>query len=378
MAIDTGKGLKLRVVRLVSVAILGTVGWSSNESVVSSCNAQQPPVKAGSSALKPATSNPGQPIELDPSWPKSSDGGQGWGEMSGLCLDHDGHIWAFHRGKVPVEIYDKSGERLKAWGEGQFGRPHQVRVDHQGNVWLVDAGLHVVRKFDTSGNLLLTLGTAGKAGEDATHFDQPTDVAVAPTGEIFVADGYGNHRVVKFDARGQFVKAWGKKGTAPGEFDLPHSIAMDSKGRIYVADRSNGRVQIFDGDGTFLAEWAGRVMPWHIVIMPGDVIYVCGSTFMPKPRLSIPGIPRGIPPKDQIVAAFDVTGREIERWTFRTGRKAGQLDWVHAMALDGQGNLYLGDIRGHKAQRFVLRSGPLADRAKTDAAIKRAGAEKAK
>jgi len=174
------------------------------------------------------------------------------------------------------------------------------------------------------------------------------------------------------------VKAWGKKGTAPGEFDLPHSIAMDSKGRLYVADRSNGRVQIFDGEGTFLAEWAGKVMPWHIVVLPGDVIYVCGSTFMPKPRLSIPGIPRGIPPRDQIVAAFDVHGREIERWTFPIGRKAGQLEWVHAMALDGQGNLYLGDIRGRRAQRFVLSRGPLADNAKTDAAVKRAAAEKPK
>lgn len=373
-----GKGLNRRVCRLVCVAVLGIVDWSSRGPILNSSRAQEPAAVAGNSAQKPALPSPVQPIELDASWPKSPNDSRAWGEMSGLCLDHEGHIWAFHRGDVPVEIYDKSGERLKAWGEGQFGRPHQVRVDNQGNVWLVDAGLHVVRKYDKSAKLLLTLGTSGVAGEDATHFDQPTDVAVAPTGEIFVADGYGNHRVVKFDAQGQFVKAWGKKGAAPGEFDLPHSIAMDSKGRLYVADRSNGRVQIFDGDGKFLAEWAGKMMPWHIVVMPGDVIYVCGSTFMPKPRFSIPGIPRGIPPKDQIVATFDVSGREIERWTFPIGRKPGQLEWVHAMAVDGEGNLYLGDIRGHRAQRFVLRSGALAERAKTDSAVKRAGAEKPK
>lgn len=378
MAFDPGKGLKLRVFRLAFVAILGIVASSSNVRVVNSCQAQEPAAKAVKLSDKLAIPRPGRQIELDPGWPKSPNEGQAWGEMSGLCLDHEGHIWAFHRGKVPVEIYDKSGERLKAWGEGQFGRPHQVRVDHEGHLWLVDAGLHVVRKYDQSGKLLLELGTSGVAGEDATHFNQPTDVAVAPTGEIFVADGYGNHRVVKFDAQGQFVKAWGNKGSAPGEFDLPHSIAMDSKGRLYVADRSNGRVQVFDGEGKFLAEWAGQVMPWHIVVMPGDVIYVCGSTFMPKPRLSIPGIPRGIPPKDQIVAAFDVTGREIERWTFPTGRKPGQLEWVHAMALDGQGNLYLGDIRGHRAQRFVLKPGVLAEKAKTDSAVKRAGVEKPK
>ncbi|MBI1324446.1 6-bladed beta-propeller [bacterium] len=376
MAFDPGKGLKRPVFQLFCLAILGIVEWTSGGSGVNSCQAQESSAKAVKLPDKLAIPTPGQPIELDVSWPKSPNDGPAWGEMSGLCLDHEGHIWAFHRGDVPVEIYDKSGERLKAWGEGQFGRPHQVRVDDQGHVWLVDAGLHVVRKYDLTGKLLLTLGTSGVAGEDSTHFDQPTDVAVAPTGEIFVADGYGNHRVVKFDAQGQFVKAWGKKGTAPGEFDLPHSIALDSKGRLYVADRSNGRVQVFDFEGTFLAEWAGKMMPWHIVVMPGDVIYVCGSSFMPKPRLSIPGIPRGIPPKDQIVATFDVTGRELERWTFPIGRKPGQLEWVHAMAVDGEGNLYLGDIRGRRAQRFVLRSGVFAERAKSDAAVKRAGGEK--
>lgn len=336
--------------------------------------AQSPEVNGPVERIRPLETG----YQVDRSWPLKSEGAGEWGEMSGLCFDHDGHIWAFHRGKVPVEIYDRKGERLKAWGEGEFIRPHQVRVDASGHIWLVDAGLHIVRKYDSKGKVLLTLGTPGKSGVDDSHFDQPTDVAIAPSGEIFVSDGYGNARVVKFDAQGRFVKAWGKKGTAPGEFDLPHSIAIDSEGLLYVADRSNGRVQIFDTDGNFQAEWAGKMMPWHIVITPADEIYVCGSSFMPKPLLSIPGIPRGIPPRDQIVTVFDRSGRETNRWAFPIGRKPGNLEWVHAMAVDAAGNLFLGDIRGRRAQKFVQRPATIVEKSKVDAAVKRAAAEKPK
>jgi DNA-binding beta-propeller fold protein YncE len=322
--------------------------------------------------------------EYDRTWPEKS-GAQAaaaeWGEMSGLCMDAAGHVWAFHRGDVPVEIYDASGRLVRAWGKGQFGRPHQLRIDGQGNVWMADAGLHVVRQYTADGKLLRTLGTPGVAGDDESHFDQPTDMAVAPTGEIYVADGYGNDRVVKFDSAGRFVKAWGRKGTAPGEFDLPHSIALDSKGRLYVADRSNARVQTFDSEGRFLDQWTGLMVPWHIVITPRDEIYVCGSSPMRWPRIVLPGVSLGVPPKDQIVAVFDPTGRMLRQWSFPMGRDAGELDWLHGMAVDDSGNLYLGDIKGHKAQRFVIRrpadrDARIADRPKTDSALKKAGAER--
>src|SRR5205807_10332395 len=131
------------------------------------------------------------------------------------------------------------------------------------NVWITDAQGkdgkgHQVIKFSPEGKVLLTLGKAGVTGDGADTFNQPSDVVVAPNGDIFVADGHGgnsNARIVKFSKDGKFIKAWGKKGSAPGEFDTPHALAFDSKGRLFVADRANDRIQIFDQDGKFLDQW---------------------------------------------------------------------------------------------------------------------------
>jgi hypothetical protein len=202
------------------------------------------------------------------------------------------------------------------------------------------------------------LGKAGEPGTGPTHFDKPTDVAIAPDREVFVADGYGNNRVVHFNARGEFVKSWGSLGSSPGRFSLPHSIAIDSKDRLYVADRNNARVQVFDRSGKFLAQWRNLLVPWHIAITEADEIYVCGSSPMrwPRPRLGslkIPGLVMGVPPKDQLVMVFSPEGQVRRLWTFPMGKRPGEVDWVHGMAVDRAGNLYLGDILGRRAQRFL-------------------------
>ena len=117
---------------------------------------------------------------------------------------------------------------------------------------------HTVMKFSPDGKVLMTLGKPGVAGDGPDTFNAPSDVLVAPNGDIFVADGHGdktNERIVKFAKDGKFIKDWGKTGKGPGEFDVPHALAMDSSGRLFVADRSNNRIQIFDQDGKFLAEW---------------------------------------------------------------------------------------------------------------------------
>ena len=337
---------------------------------------------AGSSASSQRTSTATGYV-LDPNWPlksvKPSVSDHSWGEMSGLCLDHGGKIWAFHRGKMPVETYDTKGNRLKAWGEGQFGRPHQIRVDHKGHIWMADAGLHVVREFSSEGNLIRTFGTPGQSGQDSAHFKEPTDMAISPRGDLYIADGYGNNRVVQFDAEGRYVRAWGQLGSRPGEFNLPHSIAMDSNGKLYVADRSNARVQVFDRNGVFLSEWTGLMVPWHIVVTERDEVYVCGSTPMRWPKIAIPGIPLGIPPKDQVVGIFDTSGRMKRLWSFPLGQKPGEVDWLHAMAVDGRGNLYLGDIKGPRAQRFLIQDsetpGILAKQPAVDPNLKQVGAE---
>ena len=113
-------------------------------------------------------------------------------------------------------------------------------------------------------------------GLDGRHFNKPTDVAVAPDGSFYVSDGYGNSRVAKFSAKGEFLFDWGHKGDQPGEFDIPHGIARDGEGRIYVADRTNSRIQVFKGDGTFLYQWKSPELgrPWALSFGPDGRLYV--------------------------------------------------------------------------------------------------------
>lgn len=316
--------------------------------------------------------------DVDPKWPALRD--HAWGAMAGIALDATGQIWLFNRGDLPVQVFTAAGKLVRTWGRGHFREPHQVRVDGQGNVWLVDSGLHVVRKYTPDGKLLLALGTVAEPGEDSGHFNRPTDVAVTREGEIFVADGYGNNRIVHFDKDGRFVKTWGSLGSRRGMFSLPHSIAADSHGRLYVADRNNARIEVFDQAGRALDEWRDLMVPWHIVVTEQDEIYVCGSSPMRWPKLPIPGLLVGIPPKDQLVMVFVGDGRVKRLWSFPKGREVGEVDWVHGLAVDRQGNLYLGDIQGRRAQRFLRTEAFDGDgvfaaeqRPKSDDAIQRAG-----
>ena len=142
---------------------------------------------------------------------------------------------------------------------------------------------HQVFKFSSDGELLMTLGQAGMAGEGPDIFHEPTDVLVAPNGDIFVTEGHiggdgeNNDRVVKLSSDGTFIKAWGGTGSGPGQFNNPHTIAMDSQGRLFVGDRSNNRIQIFDQEGQYIDEWKQFSRPSGIYITADDTIYVADS-----------------------------------------------------------------------------------------------------
>lgn len=294
------------------------------------------------------------PYEVVPDWPKKP-AGVVWGDMPGVAVDARDAVWIFTRTQPVVQAYAASDGTLKAkWDHIEHGRAHHLKFDPQGNLWLSDVELHTVRKYSPDGKLLLSLGTPRVAGEDASHFNKPTDMVVTPAGDIFVSDGYGNNRIVHFDKAGKYVKAWGKKGTGPGEFDLPHGIGVDSKGRLYVADRSNGRVQVFDQSGKFLAQWADALVPWSIWVTPADEIWTCGSS--PTDKRNEENM-RGIPPHDQVLVKFDTAGRVLERVAIPLGVEgaveSGDLCWVHAVAADSAGNLYCGDIKGQRVQKFA-------------------------
>ena len=291
--------------------------------------------------------------EVDPAWPQKPAEVQ-WAAMPGVSVDPQDNVWIFTRANPPVQVYDRSGKLIRSWGEGLFKSAHFLRFDPKGNLWLADAGNHAVHQFTPEGKLLRTLGTPGEPGCDEKHFSKPTDMVVTPAGDVFVTDGYGNARVAHFDKNGKFVKRWGRPGLGPGEFSLPHSIVVDSKGRLYVADRSNIRVQVFDQHGKFLDQWSNIMVPWGLWITKDDEIWVCGSspmTWGPEPALL------GCPPKDQMVARFYAAGKVLQIWTFPKGEdgkeKPGEVNWLHGLALDSQGNLYTGDIKGQRVQKFV-------------------------
>jgi sugar lactone lactonase YvrE len=207
------------------------------------------------------------------------------------CLGSDNKI----KNLDTVFKFDPKGNVVKSFGRGMFIWPHGLYVDRDGNVWVTDAvgapgvamaakaGVragHQVVKFSPDGKVLMTLGEAGVAGNDQTHLQSPSAVAVAANGDIFVADGHeanGNNRVVKYSKDGKFIKAWGKTGYGPGEFRTLHALAIDSRGRVFVADRSNNRIQLFDQEGKFLQIWTQFGTPSGIFFDDQDQIYVADS-----------------------------------------------------------------------------------------------------
>lgn len=294
---------------------------------------------------------------VDPGWP-AKPAEMKWDAVPGVAVDAHDHIWVTTRTEPPVQCYDAKGNLVRAWGGGMTGKgSHHIKIDRDGNVWLADIDAHVIRKVTPDGSPLLTIGTPGAAGRDRTHLNRPTDMAVTPAGDVFVSDGYGNNRVVHFDRDGKYVKEWGELGSKPGQFSIPHAICVDSKGRLYVADRNNARVQVFDQSGKFLAEWRDLVVPWGLCVTKQDEIWVCGSSPM-QWREADTGL--GVPPKDQVLMKFNGDGRLLQLWTVPKGadglERPGELNWVHAVAVDSQGNLYAGDIMGKRVQKFVRRA----------------------
>jgi DNA-binding beta-propeller fold protein YncE len=261
--------------------------------------------------------NPYRTIE---GWAKLPQG-RSWGSTSSVEVDIDGvSIWVAERCSTnqrgcltnntldPVLKFDANGNLVESFGAGMIVWPHGIDVDHEGNVWVVDGqdnrpqtprggGAappmpaqiygHQVIKFSPTGEVLMRLGVAGgvpmnqqaAAGPRNDFFWQPNDVYVAGNGDIFVAEGHGQgrNRVIKFNARGEYLFEWGGSGDAPGQFNQPHALAMDSQGRLFVADRGNNRIQIFTQEGAFLDQWYQFSRLSGIYIDRNDVLYGADS-----------------------------------------------------------------------------------------------------
>ena len=259
--------------------------------------------------------------------------GQEWGEVTGVAVNAQNTIVAVRRTDPPIIEMDPSGKVLKMWGDKMFVWPHGVRIDNQGFLWITDGRAadgrgEQIFKIAPDGRIVLTLGTKGVAGATESTFAGPADVAFAPNGDIFVADGHVNNRVVKFSKDGKFIKTWGKKGTGPGEFSVPHAVALDSRGRVFVADRGNKRIQIFDQDGKYLEEWTQFGRPSGLLITPDDTIYV--ADVQDKPGINFGSVRDGI-----VRGTIDGTLPE-------------------SIALDRAGSVYTGETTtGHILRKFT-------------------------
>jgi DNA-binding beta-propeller fold protein YncE len=256
-----------------------------------------------------------------------------------VAIDSRGFVYVAHRGEQPL---------LRLWPDGRLcavigtnvlkastlvdagalvprslGKRfwlHGLHVDPWDNVWVTDVARHLVLKFDAEGKLVRTFGHDDEPGLGPSHFNQPTHVCVTRSGNLFVTDGYGNSRVVKFDARGEFVAEWGRRGVEPGEFHTPHVIVQGSSdGLLYVSDRENDRVQVFDENGALQAVWPGL----HGIdgLYAGSNGYLYGST--------------GV---DQAIQRFDAHGRIVDVWI-----NSELLRYPHAIAVDSVGDLYVAD-----------------------------------
>ena len=257
--------------------------------------------------VKPVNDLP-NPYQTIRDWAKAP-AGFVWGGTGGVGADPAGNIWVLQRcgastcagaTEDPILEFDKSGKFIKSFGTGVFVTPHGFAVDAKGNIWVTDfaakngKGMQVF-KFSPEGKVLMTLGKAGVAGPDNDEFSQPSGVAIAANGDIFVADGHGgptsNYRIVKFSPDGKFIKTWGTKGSGPGQFDALHAIAIDRKGRVLVADRGNNRIQVFDQDGAYITEWKQFGRPSGIAVDKRNNVYVADCDSNTK---SNPGWQRGI------------------------------------------------------------------------------------
>ena len=288
------------------------------------------------------------------------------GEAIGVATNSRGHVFVYTRSaSTRLFEFDQNGKYLREIGEGLYGLEfaHSVRVDPEDNIWVVDEGSNLVIKFNPEGRVVMVLGhrpevVAGAAATAAGPappaekytFSRPTDIAWDPQGNIFVSDGYGNNRVVKYDKNGRFLKQVGseKAGKEPGQFSLPHGIAADGKGNVYVSDRGNNRTQVFDNDLNFKTSYENVGTAWTVCISPGPHQYLFTSNSNPN----------GNPP-----GSWDITGEiykmELDGTVLgkfgHASKQFGGFQVVHMMDCRNPNEIIVAEIESWRVQKLMLK-----------------------
>jgi DNA-binding beta-propeller fold protein YncE len=277
---------------------------------------------------------------------------EGWGklpagwkyvEATSVAVDRQDRVHVYNRGEHPVIVFDRDGNFVRSWGEGDTTRAHGITIGPDDSVWLTDDGAHTVRQFTSDGKLLLTIGTGGKPAEPQSGkpFNRPTHVALCPrTGDLYISDGYGNSRVHKYDPTGRLLLSWGEPGTDPGCFNIPHNIATDADGLVYVADRENHRVQIFDGKGRFQGQLVNLHRPCGLVADRRNG----GRLFVGELPSHLP-VNAAVPNLGARVSIVTLKGDLVDRFGGRfAGEAPGEFVAPHGVAVDSRGDVYVAEV----------------------------------
>jgi len=343
--------------------------------------AAQPPADGEGAAAGAATVLSGKggseeagPYDVVENWPQPPDPEWTWGRTGGVWAESVDRVYIVQTGEIPVAtrnaggnppqmhavdhpdtrhtkqfiVVDREGRIIESWEEqakGRFVHPHSVKqspYDPDRHVWVTDGRsvsgdtAHQVWKFNHSGEIVMTLGEYMVQGDDETHFGGPTDLAFLPNGDFYVADGYRNGRIVRFNSEGKYVSAFGTRGKEPGQLNTVHGVAVDEDGRVYAADRSNSRVQVFSETGEVLDIWPNIPMPMDIAVTEDGYVWIADGQV-------------------NKILKYNKQGQLLYAWgTF--GTSPGRIWGTHRISVDNEGNFYTADVWGGRAQKFVPRA----------------------
>lgn len=284
-------------------------------------------------------------------------------DVSGVAVDSSDRVYLFTRGEARLLVYEPDGRFIRAWPDGMFTeRTHGITIGPDDSIYCVDEGDHTVRQYApgsgaaaTAPAPTLTLGNPSRpsdTGYDGRSlgsitragppFNRQTNLAVAPNGDLYVTDGYGNARVHHFDARGALIRSWGEPGTGPGQFNLPHGVAVLPDGRVMIADRENDRVQIFSAAGDFLAQWTDVQRPTQVLVAPDGLIYVSELWWQKGQRSQV----HGEMTEDRYgrVSIYNQSGAVVARLGGGRPGTRGNFCAPHDIALDSRGDLYIAEV----------------------------------
>jgi sugar lactone lactonase YvrE len=288
------------------------------------------------------------------------------GESIGVATNSKGHVFVYTRsGETRLFEFDQQGNYVKEIGNGSYGMSfgHSVRVDAQDNIWVVDEGTNTIVKYSPDGNkVLMVLGrrpdpidqTANMPGSGMPFgpnkpysFSRQTDVAWDPQGNIFVSDGYGDARVVKYDKNGRFVKSVGTRGNGPLQFNTPHTIAVDLQGNVYVGDRGNARVQVLDNDLNYKTAYDTVGNPWAVCVSNGPHQYLYVSNSWPDSA-------------DETNRAFtgevykmELNGTIVGKFG-KGGKGPKEFSTIHQMDCKNPNEIFTAEINNWRTQKVTL------------------------